>query len=147
MKIEFRRNPDAEGIRILVEARERTQEVEELLKRLEPAGKLKAYSERGEVLLDMDEIIRIYTERRRVLVDSDRGSFGLRARLYELEERLDAAEFVRISNSEIVNRRRILHLDFSLTGTIRLILKGGVETYVSRRYVSRIRKLFESRGG
>lgn len=144
MKIVFRRNPEAKEIRVLVEARERTPEVEALLRRLEPAGKLKAYGERGEILLDMDEIIRIYTEKRRVLVDSDRGSFTLRSRLYELEEKMDAAEFVRISNSEIVNRRRILHLDFSLTGTIRLSLKGGVETYVSRRYVSRIRRMFES---
>ena len=144
MKIVFRKNPDAKEIRILVEARERTPEVEALLRRLEPVGQLKAYDERGEILLNMDEIIRIYTQQRRVLVDSDRGSFSLRSRLYELEEKLDAAEFVRISNSEIVNRRRILHLDFSLTGTIRLSLKGGVETYVSRRYVSRIRRMFES---
>lgn len=144
MKIVFRRNPDAREIRVLVEAREKTPEVEALLKRLEPAGKLKAYGERGEILLEMDEIIRIYTQQRRVLVDSDRGSFSLRSRLYELEEKLDAVEFVRISNSEIVSRRRILHLDFSLTGTIRLSLKGGGETYVSRRYVSRIRRMFES---
>lgn len=144
MKIVFRKNPDAKEIRILVEARERTPEVEALLRRLEPVGQLKAYDERGEILLNMDEIIRIYTQQRRVLVDSDRGSFSLRSRLYELEEKLDAAEFVRISNSEIVNKRRILHLDFSLTGTIRLSLKGGVETYVSRRYVPRIRRMFES---
>ena len=144
MKIVFRRNPEAKEIRVLVEAQERTAEVEALIRRLEPAGKLKAYDERGEILLDMDEVIRIYTQQRRVLVDSTHGSFSLRTRLYELEEKLDAAEFVRISNSEIVNRRYILRLDFSLTGTIRLCLKGGTETYTSRRYVSRIRRMFES---
>lgn len=143
MKIVFRRNPDAKEIRILVEAQERTPEVEALLKRLEPAGKLKAYDERGEIMLDMDEIIRIYTQQRRVLVDSLQGTYTLRARLYELEEQLDPAEFVRISNSEIVRKHCIRKLDFSLTGTIRLNLKGGIETYVSRRYVTRIRRLFE----
>lgn len=143
MKIVFRRNPDAKEIRILVEAQERTPEVEALLKRLEPAGKVKAYDERGEIMLDMDEIIRIYTQQRRVLVDSLQGTYTLRARLYELEEQLDPAEFVRISNSEIVRKHCIRKLDFSLTGTIRLNLKGGIETYVSRRYVTRIRRLFE----
>lgn len=143
MKIVFRRNPDAKEIRILVEAQERTPEVEALIKRLEPAGKLKAYDERGEIMLDMDEIIRIYTQQRRVLVDSLQGTYTLRARLYELEEQLDPAEFVRISNSEIVRKHCIRKLDFSLTGTIRLNLKGGIETYVSRRYVTRIRRLFE----
>ena len=96
------------------------------------------------MLLRPEEIIRIYTEDRRVRLDSDRGSYLLRSRLYELEEKLSDADFVRISNSELVQKGRILRLDFSLTGTIRLILEGGLETYVSRRYVSRIRKMFES---
>ena len=144
MKVEFRRRPGAREIRVLVEADSCTAEVEALLKRLQAPGQIVAYDERGEVLLEMDEIIRIYTQQRRILVDSDRGSYSLRTRLYEMEEKLDAAGFVRISNSEIVNRRRILRLDFSLTGTIRLSLKGGVETYVSRRYVKRIRSMFES---
>lgn len=144
MKVEFRRDPAAEDVRVLVLARERTPEVEALLRRLQMPETLTAYSERGGVQLEMDEIIRVYTENRRVRVDSDRGSFGVRARLYELEKRLDPERFVRISNSEIVHRGRILGMDFSLTGTIRLSLNGGVETYVSRRYVSRIRRMFES---
>lgn len=144
MRIEFRKNTQAREIRVLVEARERDAEVEALIRRLQGPAQLAAYDERGEILLEMDEIIRIYTQRRRLMVDSDRGTHSLRMRLYELEEKLDPAEFVRISQSEIVSRRRILRLDFSLTGTIRLSLKGGTETYVSRRYVARIRKLFES---
>ena len=144
MKIEFRREPDAAEVRVLVTARERTPEVESLLRRIAAPATIAAYDERGEVLLREEEILRVYTEKRRVLVDSSRGTFALRARLYELEARLDAEEFVRISNSEIVRRGCILHLDFSLTGTIRLTLEGGIETYVSRRYVSRIRRMFES---
>ena len=145
MKVEFRHDPSAEEPRVLVLARERTPEVEALLLRLRAPATLAAYDgERGEVLLREEEILRVYTEKRRVLVDSSRGTFALRTRLYELEARLDAEEFVRISNSEIVRRGCILHLDFSLTGTIRLTLKGGIETYVSRRYVSRIRRMFES---
>ena len=51
--------------------------------------------------------------------------------------------FVRISNSEIVNARMITGMDFSLTGTIRMQLRGGIETYASRRYVPKIRKQFD----
>lgn len=50
MKIVFRKNPDAKEIRILVEARERTPEVEALLRRLEPVGQLKAYRDRKSVV-------------------------------------------------------------------------------------------------
>ena len=144
MKIEFRREPEAAEVRVLVTAAERTPEVEALLRRIRALPAVSAYDDRGEVPLRAEEIIRIYTEGRRVRVDSDRGSFDLRSRLYELEEKLGAADFVRISNSEIVQKGRILRLDFSLTGTIRLMLEGGIETYVSRRYVSRIRRMFEN---
>ena len=144
MKIEFRREPEAAEVRVLVTAAERTPEVEALLRRIRALPAVIAYDARGEVPLRAEEIIRIYTEDRRARLDSDRGSYLLRCRLYELEERLSDADFVRISNSEIVQKGRILRLDFGLTGTIRLILEGGLETYVSRRYVSRIRKMFES---
>ena len=129
MKVEFCRDPSAQETRVLVLARERTPEVEAIMQRLRAPATFAAYDgERGEVLLRAEEIIRVYTEKRRVLVDSRRGTFALRTRLYEMEARLDAQEFVRISNSEIVRRDCILHLDFSLTGTIRLSLQGGAET-------------------
>lgn len=141
MKLEFRADPNARETRVVIVARERTPEVEALLRRLQPPEKIAAYSERGEVLLEGWEIIRIYTQKRRVLLDSSRGTFQLRCRLYELEEQLGEA-FVRISNAELVNRDCIRSMDFSLAGTIRLSLKGGIESYVSRRYVARIRKIF-----
>ncbi|MBQ8506802.1 MAG: LytTR family transcriptional regulator [Clostridia bacterium] len=141
MKLEFRADENARDVRVIVVAKERTPEVEAILARLAEPERIAAYSGRGEVLLEAAEIIRVYTQRRRVLVDSARGTFSLRSRLYEIEERLGGG-FVRISNSEIVNRMYILSLDFSLAGTIRLSLKGGIETYVSRRYVSRIKKTF-----
>lgn len=144
MKVEFRLDPGAEEPRVLVLAREQSPEVEALLRRLSAPATLAAYDARGEVLLELNEVIRLYGQRGRVWVDSDRGTFALRDRLYELEERLSGEGFVRISNSEIVHRGCILRLDFSLTGTIRLSLRGGIETYVSRRYVSRIRRMFES---
>ena len=141
MKLEFREDKNAREVRVIVLAPERNAEVEAILARLQEAKKITAYSQRGEELLDPAEVIRIYTERRRVLVDSLRGTFSLRSRLYEIEEML-GGEFVRISNSEIVNRACIRSLDFSLTGTIRLSLAGGTATYVSRRYVARIKKIF-----
>ena len=58
-----------------------------------------------------------------------------------MEEQLDNRKFVRISNSEIVNIKKIKKLDTSLTGTICMYLEGEKMTYVSRRYVSKIKKV------
>ena len=67
--------------------------------------------------------------------------YTVRERLYELERRLAAKRFVRISHSEIVNLKRVTALDLSLTGTIRMTLTGGVTVYVSRRYVKKIKEV------
>ena len=147
MKIEFLQDPGAQEISVVVRAKEKDAAVCALMESISRQEAVHAYSERGEELIYPVEIQRIYTQQRKAMVECDRGTFSLRERLYALEEKLDKNEFVRISNSEIVNKRRIRRLDFSLAGTIRLIFRDGTETYVSRRYVPRIRSAFERRDG
>ncbi len=86
------------------------------------------------------EIIRIFSANKKVYVTTREGRFTIRERLYEMEERFCHSGFVRISNSEIVNASAIRHIDTKLTGTIKMQLDGDIETYVSRRYVSAIKK-------
>ena len=70
-----------------------------------------------------------------------RGVYSVRLRLYELEERLASRGFLRVSHSELVNRRKITALDLSLAGTIRMTLDHGKAVcYVSRRYVRKIKE-------
>ena len=87
------------------------------------------------------EIIRIYSENKKVYVRTREEAFEVRDRLYVLEESLRDRGFVRISNSEIVNISQIDKLDMSYAGTIKMFMKNGDETFVSRRYVSRIKSM------
>ena len=89
------------------------------------------------------EILRIYAERQKVYAETADGVYQLRQRLYTLEEELDKGQFLRISNSEIVNSAAIRRLDISLTGTIGVELRGGIRTYASRRYVKKIKEFLE----
>ena len=57
------------------------------------------------------------------------------------DKRLDNSKFVRISNSEIVNLKKVKSLDLSFVGTICMELSNGTVSYVSRRYVSKIKKV------
>ena len=66
--------------------------------------------------------------------------YQVRLRLYELEERLDN-RFVRISNSEIVNLKKVKSLDLSFVGTICMELSNREVSYISRRYVSKMKKI------
>ena len=91
-------------------------------------------------LLEQESIYRIYAEDGKVFARTESGLYQVRLRLYELEERLDDSKFVRISNSEIVNLKKVKSLDLSCVGTICMELSNKEVSYVSRRYVSKIKK-------
>ena len=144
MKVEIRVDPALSEPEAVIYAPRVTPELEALAQSLSrEAPRLTAYTERGAQFIPLSDVLRLYAERQQVLLQTAQGVYTVRQRLYELEEQLSPHRFVRISNSEIVNARMITGMDFSLTGTIRLSLRGGVETYASRRYVARIRKQFE----
>ena len=92
-------------------------------------------------VLEQADLIRVYAHNGKVFAVTDSGEYTCRLRIYEFEQRLDADSFVRISNSEIINLKKVRHFDLSFTGTICVRLLNGTVTYVSRRYVSRIKKI------
>ena len=98
-------------------------------------------------LLEQAALIRIYAEDGKVFARTENDLYQLRLRLYELEERLDDSLFVRISNSEIVNLKKVKSLDLSFVGTICMELSNGDVSYVSRRYVTKIKKRLGLWGG
>nr|WP_272595724.1 LytTR family DNA-binding domain-containing protein [Paenibacillus apiarius] len=120
-----------------------TDEITDIVKLLSESStdSLAVFSERGVIILECRKIVRIYTERKKVFVQTADGTYTVRSRLYELEEKLNSQLFVRISNSEIINIKMIINMDISITGTIGILLRGDIKTYASRRYVSKIKKL------
>jgi len=103
-------------------------------------AKIVGYDDREAVMIPCREVIRIFSQDKKVYAQTKAKTYLLHERLYELEEMLDEELFIRISNSEMVNIHQIIRLDTGLTGTIRMYLLGDVETYVSRRYVTKIKK-------
>ncbi len=92
-------------------------------------------------VIEQADLIRIYASSGKVFAVTCKGEYALRLRLYEIEERLPPHQFVRISNSEIINLKKVNHFDLSFTGTICVKLANGTITYVSRRYVSKLKKI------
>ena len=145
LKVEIRIDPTCAEPKVVIHTDRLTDEVEALAKRLSAPSldAIPAQTDRGVQLLPADKIIRVYTERQKVFAQTADGAYPLKFRLYEMEERLQGRAFARISSSELVNTKMITGMDFSLTGTIRVTLKGGITTYVSRRTVSEMKKLLD----
>ena len=87
------------------------------------------------------EVYSFYSEGQRVIAMDKDKKYTIQKKLYELEEEFGSLNFVRISKSEIVNYKKIKSLDMSLSGTIKVVMKNGYETYTSRRNVSKIKQL------
>ena len=142
MQVEVKIDPSYPQPRVLLLTASVTDEVTRLVKTLsEEAPRLITGSRDGRLeVLEPADVIRAYAGGGKVFAVTGRGEYTVRLRLYELEERLPADRFVRISNSEIINLKQVDHFDLNFTGTICVKLSDGGVTYVSRRYVSRLKK-------
>lgn len=143
MQIEVKIDSTCPEPKVIIQTDRMTEEIEAVLKKLTEASPQIISGFRGDVLeiLEPAEVIRIYANAGKVFAVTPKGEYVLKLRLYELEERLDKSTFVRISNSEIINLKKVKGFDLSFTGTICVKLSNDTITYVSRRYVAKIKQV------
>lgn len=142
MQIEIKIDKLCTEPKVIVMADKISEEVNRIIKKLsaEAPAVLAGFREDMLKILEQQIIIRIYAASGKIYAVTEEGEYTLRLRLYELEERLDKSCFVRISNSEIINLKKVKNFDLSFTGTICVSFSDGSVTYVSRRYVSKIKQ-------
>lgn len=143
MQIEIKMDAAYAEPKVIVLTAEMTEEVTRLVQKLTENNPQIISGSKAEriAVLEQREMIRIYAANSKVFAVTDSGEYTLRLRLYEVEERLDPNQFVRISSSEIVNLKKVKNFDLSFAGTICVELMNGTSSFVSRRYVSKIKKI------
>ena len=93
------------------------------------------------VVITPGEIVTFYAEKQKVYALGYEKKYSLAKTLAELERELASYGFFRISKSELVNLRKVKNLDLGVTGTIRVVMRNGYETYTSRRNVAKLKEL------
>ena len=143
MQIEIKIDETFKEPKIIVITSRMTEELNALIKRLADDQPKMIVGVKDEIveILEPHNIYRIYAQSGKVLAQADKGEYSLKLRLYEVEQRLDEQMFVRISNSELINLKKVKGFDLGFTGTICVTLLNGSITYVSRRYVSKIKQV------
>ncbi|MCI8326451.1 MAG: LytTR family transcriptional regulator [Lachnospiraceae bacterium] len=143
MQIEIKIDSLCTEPRIIIITDKMTEEINHMLKKLskDTPQIIAGFKDDKFEMLKQEEVIHIYANSGKVFAVTENGRYVIRSRLYELEEQLDESKFVRISNSEIINLERVKNFDLSITGTICVKLSNDTVTYVSRRYVTKIKKL------
>ena len=128
MKIEIRIDKNCDEPKVIVVTDKVTDAINEIVTRLsdKPSQILAGFKDGQAAVLEPEQLYRIYA--------SD-------GKVYEVEQRLTSRSFARISNSELINLKKVRSFDLSLVGTICVSLSNGAVSYVSRRNVSKIKQL------
>ena len=143
MEIEIKIDSSVTVPKVIVITDKVDRELEELIEKISKYKPAVICGFKDDVMriLEPSEISRIYSEGRKIVAVTDDGEYIIRKRLFEVEEALELSRFSRISNSEIINLSKVKHFDLSFKGTICVRMNDGSVTYVSRRYVSKIKSV------
>jgi DNA-binding LytR/AlgR family response regulator len=144
INIRFRPDPSLDHVDVLISAAEQNDEVTALMDML--SGRftetLPVFDKNGMLRrLRTADIILISMNGKQVEFITEDGVWYMRRTLQSLEDVLDMNRFLRISRFEIINLDKVIRYDFTVSGTLRMELAGGMETWASRRFIPTIRRV------
>lgn len=119
MKVGINIDHSVEEVEVLITAQEQSRTVNALYEHIVEFDKksletLTAYRDDIAKIVNMTDVFRIYTGNQKVYIQTHQGEYAIRYRLYELEAALDKKQFLRISNSEIINVKKIRDIDLTI---------------------------------
>lgn len=96
-------------------------------------------------VLETDTIERFYSRNQYTYCFCQNDEYKIKKRLYELENILDGKIFIRISNSCIINVKKIDCFDMGIVGNIVVKFKDGTIENVAKRRLSNVAKFLKER--
>ena len=141
MKILIQVDPEKTDTEIVISCHELTPEIEKILATPRILNQ-QLMATKGEEthILDVAKIIYIEAVERKTFVYTKDDYYESKLKLYEMEERLMASGFFRVSKSCLVHLRYIKSLKNDVDRKLRLTLEGGEQIMVSRQYAEEIKR-------
>ncbi|HEM6265117.1 LytTR family transcriptional regulator [Streptococcus suis] len=143
MKVKLAISPEILEDLVTIEAQAMSEQVSHLMTYIQNLDKQRSSLtvKKGEqvYLLEHDEIVRLYLEDKMIQVETVETTYTSNLRLYQVKEDLPA-NFLQISQSEIIHIKQLDHLKLTANGLVKLVMKNGSVTYSSRRYLKVIKE-------
>lgn len=134
-------------INIVIQTSKICPEVEEIIRKIQNVGNnaktVIGRIDNNLVLVKTSDIVKFYSKEQNNYFIANNKEYVIKKKMYELDEELDKAEFVRISNSCIINLNFVKYFDLGITGNITVVLKDNTKESVSKRRISNILKLLK----
>lgn len=151
MKVEIKANilKDLKNICITIDAPELTEEVQNIIDYISNISKKQsqiiADKDNKIYILELKDVICFFSKDKYNYVRTVNGIYRIKMKLYELEEVLDKNDFIKISNSCIVNINQVECFDISILGTIVVKLKDDTKENVSKRNIKKVKQMLKER--
>lgn len=142
VNVRFRQETGKKDIDVLFTAAEKDNDVASLMDRVKDplSGTLNVKdSEGATVVLPEKQIVSISSGSKKLKIQADEGTYEMKAALRDVEQWLHPVSFLRISRYEIINLDKVKKFDFSISGSLRIEMKDGMETWASRRFIPEIK--------
>ncbi|HEP1831933.1 TPA: LytTR family transcriptional regulator [Streptococcus suis] len=143
MKVKLAISSDIVEDLVTIEAQAMSEQVIHLVSYIQNLDKQRSSLtvKKGEqvYLVEHDEIFRLYLEDKVLQVETVETTYTSNLRLYQVKEDLPA-NFLQISQSEIIHIKQLDHLKLTSNGLVKLVMKNGSVTYSSRRYLKVIKE-------
>ena len=132
--------------KITIRTKSRTPQIESIITAVEEVAESAYPMIQGEnngnvELISQRDIMRIYTEGRKVVIRTEEVLYSSGKTLLALEEVLNPDRFLRISQSEIINFHKVKCFDFNISGTIGILFDNGERTWVARSRMKAIKAM------
>lgn len=136
------------NIDVLFRASEEDEQVEALMARVaDPLSSLLTVRDEADAVVTLSEerIVTISVDNKKLRIVADNGIYWMKTSMQDAEAMLNPSWFLRISRYEIVNLRKVQQFDFSISGTLRIDLEDGTETWASRRFIPAIKRRLQGK--
>lgn len=139
-----------QDIEVCINAPERNQEIQRLENELlsivsKSVKQIVAMQDNDIFIINVSEVLLFFGEEKNNFCKTKDGIYRIKERLYYLEEMLSPKDFIRISNSAIININHVKCFNTSIIEKIIVKFKDGSEESVSRRRTAEIMKFLKDR--
>lgn len=142
MKVVLHIDENINEDKIEITAKAKNEKIEDILNLCsDNQRKIIGYDNDSFLILPLEDILYFSIVDKKVKAFSLKKSYLVKKRLYEIEDEVKSnLDFIKISQSVIINLKQVSRFELEFNGTIVCILKNGDKEYVSRRMLQSLKQ-------